>query len=330
MEQNENRDSRLLQFHADQLYKFLNEYKKLQEQMQTIRKLQETHHAQQQVLTSNSCVENTNSGALSSADNVLGIQSSIEYLLAHRASIPPPIIETINQLSSNKENIDAASSGNSNCLTFIPPPPNYSTGSAPDPIFSQSSAINQSFHVPSSVTTAQVIPTTALTTLISPPNISPVNTQCIMFDNCTCNRQHPSRFKENEARRCDDGGLLKQDTLGSIVCVSRESSVSSTQKSLPPTSLSSSSPPPPLPKKPSSSTHKYHSQSHRPTLEDVDRKSLVTLSNPTPVLHANVQYIPSSSSQDHFNEAYNNKHQGASDASQMKSNDTLKQEHHRN
>ena len=115
---------RLLQYHATQLYKFLQEYKHLQQQLQTFK-------SEKNITPSGNKITDTthHPATPSPSDHISDIQSSIEYLLAHQASIPPPIIDTVNQLSATQDTPpihldDRSCMDVPNILEQLPPPPN--------------------------------------------------------------------------------------------------------------------------------------------------------------------------------------------------------------
>lgn len=118
----------LLQYHATQLYKFLQEYKQLQVQLQSFKLEQHNSSLMRNPSNANECT--SFSPTTNSSETIPDIQSSIEYLLAHQASIPPPIIDTINQLSSNQDPPSRNTEGSlseeaSDILAQLPPPPNF-------------------------------------------------------------------------------------------------------------------------------------------------------------------------------------------------------------
>ena len=166
-------EPRLLQYHVAQLYKFLQEYKNLQDQLRSIHSAQisQSPSFPSSLMTYRS-IDDGSQGPTNQSQSVSGIQSSIEYLLAHKACIPPPIIDTINNLSTNRERQDMPTP---NLILNIPPPPNYSFETTCDSI--PNTLIK-------SQTSPEIIPTTALPSMIPPPSTPPVGAHS-MFSNNT-------------------------------------------------------------------------------------------------------------------------------------------------
>ncbi|KAF2365931.1 Immunoglobulin I-set [Trinorchestia longiramus] len=114
----------LLQYHVAELYKFLQEYKTLQEQLKTFRAEENSDNP------SSSSINPSITRCLSTP--APDIQSSIEYLLAHQASIPTPVVDTINQLTNSREDKDETSPVDGSIVSRLPPPPNCTTSSPID------------------------------------------------------------------------------------------------------------------------------------------------------------------------------------------------------